>query len=260
MSGFPVAAADFRLVDFWAKSFRLPAAAESLFSCVAKRKVTKREGHPAWRLPGIHARQVREPGPGFSTAHPCAGEKESASCRFPLRGLSSPTHRRTGAPGRAAGHPGPHSVRSGCAAAKALPAVPVDLASASASVFAFDWAFSRVRAGCAQPFRGPYAAVRDERQARRVVGRDADHFSPGQDALPKNPASPHGLAAHGWAASAKWGGLSLWLAFSLATQRESNSASVGGRKLVALKLSALKEATTSKSIATEVAPTGSAAA
>ena len=35
------------------KSFRLPAAAESLFSCVAKRKVTKREGHPAWRLPGI---------------------------------------------------------------------------------------------------------------------------------------------------------------------------------------------------------------
>jgi hypothetical protein len=32
---------------------------------VAKRKVTKREGHPAWRLPGIHARQVREV--GFST-------------------------------------------------------------------------------------------------------------------------------------------------------------------------------------------------
>src|SRR5690348_14623728 len=26
---------------------------ELLFSCVAKRKVTKREGHPAWRLPGI---------------------------------------------------------------------------------------------------------------------------------------------------------------------------------------------------------------
>ena len=51
-------------------------------------------GHPCPR----HARQVREPGPCFSTAHPCAGEKESASCRFPLRGLSSPTHRRTGAP------------------------------------------------------------------------------------------------------------------------------------------------------------------
>jgi hypothetical protein len=36
-----------------AKSFRLPSAAELLFSCVAKRKVTKREGHPAWRSPGL---------------------------------------------------------------------------------------------------------------------------------------------------------------------------------------------------------------
>jgi len=65
-------------------------------------------GHPCPR----HARQVREPGSGFSTAHPCAGEKESTSCRLPLRGLSTPTHRRTGAPGRAAGHRGPHSWRS----------------------------------------------------------------------------------------------------------------------------------------------------
>jgi len=49
------------------KSFRAPLAPESLFSCVAKRKVTKREGHPAWRLPPIHGRQVRELGTGFST-------------------------------------------------------------------------------------------------------------------------------------------------------------------------------------------------
>jgi len=108
------------------KSYRAPMATESLFSCVAtsalgartnseagpkgggqdarsKRKITQREGHPAWRLPGIHARQVRELctpvgiKPGFSTAHPCTDEKESASCRFPLRGLSSTPHRRTGA-------------------------------------------------------------------------------------------------------------------------------------------------------------------
>src|SRR3546814_9292013 len=67
------------LVAFKAKSGRSPSATEPLFSCVAKRKVTKREGHPAWRLPPIHGRQVREPGPGFSPAHPCAGEKASAS-------------------------------------------------------------------------------------------------------------------------------------------------------------------------------------
>ena len=111
------------LAVFQAKGFRPPAAAESLFSCMAKRKVTKREGHPAWRLPPIPGRQVRESGPGFSTAHPCAGEKESASCRSPLRGLSTPTHRRTGDPGRAAGHRGPPfgaQPRCGCESGRAL--------------------------------------------------------------------------------------------------------------------------------------------
>jgi len=92
------------------KSFRAPSAPEPPFSVWPEKRGPKR-GHPAWRLPPIHGRQVREAGPGFSTAHPCAGEKESASCRFPLRGLSSPPHRRTGAPGRAARHRGAHSVR-----------------------------------------------------------------------------------------------------------------------------------------------------
>ena len=41
------------LVASKGKSVRSPSATESLFSCVAKRKVTKREGHPAWRLPPI---------------------------------------------------------------------------------------------------------------------------------------------------------------------------------------------------------------
>jgi hypothetical protein len=51
--------------------------------------------------------------------------------------------------------------------------------------------------------------------------------------LSKSPAAAHELAAQGWAASAKRGGLSLWLAFSLVTQRESNSAAEGRRKLFA---------------------------
>jgi hypothetical protein len=37
---------------FESKSFRLPSAAELLSLCVAKEKVTKEKGHPAWRLPG----------------------------------------------------------------------------------------------------------------------------------------------------------------------------------------------------------------
>jgi hypothetical protein len=52
---------------FGCRAFRPPTEGESLFSCVAKRKVTQREGHPPWRLLGMNARQVREAGPGFST-------------------------------------------------------------------------------------------------------------------------------------------------------------------------------------------------
>ena len=63
-----------------------------------KRKITKEKGHPAWRLPPIHGRQVREPGPGFSTGHPALAKRSRHPCRLPLRGLSTPTHRRTGAP------------------------------------------------------------------------------------------------------------------------------------------------------------------
>jgi len=41
----------FRVPASQSKSFRLPAAAELLSLCVAKEKVTKEKGHPAWRLP-----------------------------------------------------------------------------------------------------------------------------------------------------------------------------------------------------------------
>jgi len=75
---------------------------------VAKEKVTKEKGHPAWRLPPIPGRQVREPGPGFSNGHPARAKRSRPPCRLPLCGLSSPSHRRTGAPGRAAGHRGLH--------------------------------------------------------------------------------------------------------------------------------------------------------
>ena len=101
---------------FESKSFRLPATAELLSLCVAtcaqdacanseagpkgegqdarsKEKDDQRERRPrlalaahrstAPALPQLgrpcprHGRQVRAPGPGFSTARPCAGEKES---------------------------------------------------------------------------------------------------------------------------------------------------------------------------------------
>jgi hypothetical protein len=54
----------FGLVWFRAKSFRSPAALESLSLCVLKEKVTKEKEHPAYAPCGHRARKVRGPGYG----------------------------------------------------------------------------------------------------------------------------------------------------------------------------------------------------
>jgi hypothetical protein len=99
-----------------------------------KKKITKEKGHPAWRLPGIGQLLLRCLNSGIhALAMPGKSVRVGRVFRSgllperkrigiladPPAGLSSAPHRRTGAPGKAAGHPGPHSVRSGFAAAKA---------------------------------------------------------------------------------------------------------------------------------------------
>ena len=74
---------------------------------------------PRLALAGHRARQVREPGPGFSSGHRARAKRRVHPWTRPLRGLSTPTHRRTGALDRAARHPGAHSVRHRCAVARA---------------------------------------------------------------------------------------------------------------------------------------------
>lgn len=84
--------------SFGAKSFRLPAAAELLSLCVAKEKVTKEKGHPAWRLPGILPGKSVSRGRAFRQgigqpllrclnsgihAVACPGEKEPTSLSAP---------------------------------------------------------------------------------------------------------------------------------------------------------------------------------
>ncbi len=76
---------------------RLPAP-ELLFSCVAKRKVTKREGHPGWRSAGILpcecVRRCRAFGAGIVPARKGESLPGLARCAA----SSSPPHRRPGAP------------------------------------------------------------------------------------------------------------------------------------------------------------------
>ena len=105
-------------VGVQSKGFRPPLEGELLLFCLSKREVTKRKRHPTWRLPGILARQVRELGPGFSTGHPALAKRSRHPCRLPCGPVvpTSPPHR---GPGRAARHPGAHSVRYRCAVARA---------------------------------------------------------------------------------------------------------------------------------------------
>jgi hypothetical protein len=61
-----------------------------------KRKITEEKGHPAWRLFGIGNRSCVASTPA-SMPSPALAKRSRHPCRLPLR-VSTPTHRRTGAP------------------------------------------------------------------------------------------------------------------------------------------------------------------
>ncbi len=232
----------FRAESFRGKSVRLPVAAELLSLCVAKEKVTKEKGHPAWRLPGILPGKSVSRGRAFRTGS-CPCEKESTSCRLPLRGLSTPPHRRTGAPGRAAGHPGPHSV--------------MKLKSRSHSKAPLCCGFAlALDLALLKSARWERAALPGVPMARRVGGGKPAgwpagmpaSFSPARDVLSKNPAAHprtrragDGMdagveATQGAVARCPQGAPSgwplFWLLFS-GHPEKSDSPSEGGRKLFA---------------------------
>ncbi len=80
---------------------RLPAP-ELLLLCLSKREVTKRKRHPAAPLSGHPALRVRESGPGFSSGLLPARKGVAIPGNARCAALSSPPHRRRGAPGKAA--------------------------------------------------------------------------------------------------------------------------------------------------------------
>jgi hypothetical protein len=92
-----------------------------------------------------------------------------------------------------------------------LPAGESGARAPTTPTFALDPAWHRVRAGCALLCRGPCAAVRDGRPARRGIGRMPIPFRRYTDVPSKSQAMTHGLSGHGCPESAKRGGLSLWL-------------------------------------------------
>ncbi len=220
----------------WSKSrafVRLRRA--SYFLSLAREKVTKERGTPLGAFRPLHGRKVREPGAGFSTAHPCAGEKASASCRCPLTrpvAPDSPPHR-----GWKSSEP---AARTRCAAAKRLQ----KLGARSGS--AFDLAFRRVRAGCALLFPGPLCGGEAWPAGPQGNRQEADSFSPAHGCAVEKPGHASCTFRAGGPESAKRGGLSFGY-FSLATQRKVTRAPKAHESFYPKP---------KKSIAIEGAPTG----
>ena len=223
--------------SFQSKSFRLPAAAEGLLFCLSKREVPKRKRPPAWRLPDILSGKSVSRGRAFRAGVVPARKGESihgltrcAACRPRLTAAQ-------GTPGKAAGHPGPHSV--------------IKLTSRNHGKASLSRGFAPVLdLALLRSARWERAALPGAPMARRVGGgkpagwpaRMPASLSSGQDALSTNPVAHPRTRRAGCPQGAPSGWPFSWVTFSLATQRESNSAAAGRRKLFAPKHFALNAA------------------
>jgi len=260
------------LVAFKGKSFRLPAAAESLSLCVATRtqertrtaklarraegmdarsqeKVTKEKGHPAFAPDGHPVHQVRVRATGFVDRASCPDAKLVRIHANHPAGFPTPARRCRGAPGRAAGHPGPHfSERPDQEQRCGEPGI----CSGSGSGFCFS-ALSP-SAGHDGPLlsRGPCAAVSRGRQAaqRESTGMSTP-FRQGR--MPCRKARPRLTDLLGRMPNKRQAGWpSLLVTFLLATQEKSDSVAEGDRPLLLL-IAPPPRAKTSR---TRCAPTG----
>ena len=142
-----------------------------------------------------------------------------------------------GTPGKAAGHPGPHSV--------------IKLTSRNHGKASLSRGFAPVLdLALLRSARWERAALPGAPMARRVGGgkpagwpaRMPASLSSGQDALSTNPVAHPRTRRAGCPQGAPSGWPFSWVTFSLATQRESNSAAAGRRKLFAPKHFALNAA------------------
>ncbi len=205
-----------RVLPWWSiKSFRAPSVPESLSLCVAKEKVTQEKGHPAWHFPGFLPGKSVRAGRVFRPDS-CPVEKGSTSLSSPLRALSSDPHRRTGDPEQRA--------RSCAHSSNNRPACGFPFLR-HFSLFLLSRRRSR-RTECgpgrARPLFGvPCTAVSRRRSGRVAgIGRKPMPFRRYMDVPPKSPAPAHGLAAQGWAASAKRGVVFSWLLLFWTSKRE----------------------------------------
>ena len=216
------------------KRFRAPVGRPSYFTLACPRKSNQRERHPDG-APSRHSRiesgtgsafRVRGWATGFFGGTSCAVEKLAGIPAGHPAGFPPPTRRAIGAPGKAA-----RSRRALLERAKARAKATTKagaLRTCGAPAFAF------VSASGAHDvrllFRGPSASVRRGRSGRAAgVAMDGNAFSTGQEARPKSPAAPHGLAGQEARQAPPRGGLLFWLLFSWPRKRKVTRAAAAAR-------------------------------
>ena len=232
----------FKAKSFQSKSFRLPAAAESLSLCVAKEKVTKEKGHPDGAPCGHPALRVRGWATGFFDSTSCAGEKLAGIPAGHPAGFPPPTRRAIGAP---------VEQRASCAHSSEEPDQKQEQSHGKASLcsgsrssfFSF---ITECGPGWPAALPGvPCAAVRRGRQAAQRANPWMDSpFRAGR--MPARKARPRLTDLPGRMPGKRQAGCSFSLVtFSLSTQRESNSGAAGARKLFALNAARARASRTS---------------
>jgi hypothetical protein len=236
MTVLPMAAADFRLVEFKAKSFRPPAtvgahlvrdalasfraksfrgksfraptAPELLLFCLSKREVTKRKRHPAWRLPGLLPGKSVSRGRAFRPDS-CPGEKASTSLSMPAARPVDPD-----SPPRK----GPRVEQRAVLARTRWKAEKPKSRSKASLCSGFAFALALLKSARRERAALPVAHPRTRRAGE---GMDA-RVEATQGAVARCPQG----APSGWPL--------FWLLFS-GHPEKSDSPSEGGRKLFALK-------------------------
>jgi len=267
------------------KSFRSPAALELLSLCVAKEKVTKEKGHPAWRLPGIlpgksvsRGRAFRQHIHVLAKRHRHPADAPFGACRPRLTAAqgsreerraivartrcaaAAPLRERRGTwlsvfpltsdrPERSRAAAESKGGACGCPSTSAFGLRSGRTAGAGGSASAFALAPSRVRARMARCSTGdPCAAVRRGRQAaQRALPGMATPFRAGRSPLEK--PGPDSRTCRAWMPGKRQAGWpSLLVTFLLATQEKSDSSAAGDRKLLLLALARPKKASRLKSL------------
>jgi hypothetical protein len=212
---------------FKGKSFRLPAAAESLSLCVAKEKVTKEKGHPASAPDGHPVHQVRGRATGFVDRASCPDAKLAGIPAGHPAGFPSPTRRAIGAPGRAA-----RSQRALFRRARSRAGAKPQQSAALLWPLLFSF-ITECGPGWPAALPGvPCAAVRRGRQAaQRALPGMATPFRAGRSPLEK--PGPDSRTCRPWMGGRRQAGGRFVLGTSLLDkQKRSSSAAAGRRKLL----------------------------